>query len=310
MIHVVALNPALDRTVILKEFNHDGVSRAKESMDLLGGKGFNVVRSLLAGEERPPFQIHSFLGGYIGDILQSFIREKGMDARITNITGTTRICSVIVDEQRNEVHLINETGPPITQAEKDELYSSLLAQTKPGDYVIFSGSLPQGVEPEFYQTAIRTLEEKGAHCILDSSGLPLEHGVHANPWLLKVNEHEFTELVSPGEEQNQSLETMVAEFDQAQNVIITLGKNGALAKLNQQLYQVELPTIEARNATASGDIFLGALIKTFDQGASMEEALQTANAYSLSNCLSWFPHINMQDVETFKPNIKVTRLRS
>ncbi len=56
MIHVVALNPALDRTVILKEFNHDGVSRAKESMDLLGGKGFNVVRSLLAGEERLHFK--------------------------------------------------------------------------------------------------------------------------------------------------------------------------------------------------------------------------------------------------------------
>lgn len=305
MIHVVTLNPALDRTIILKKLYLNGVSRAEFTKDSLGGKGFNVIRSFLVEEEPPPFYIHSFLGGFIGEYLLSLTKKSGINTYITPIQGKTRICSVIVDGTRQDVSLINEEGPYIKEEEKDHFLESLLTNANSGDYVIFSGSLPKGLSTNFYQNAILVLEQKGVKCILDSSGKALFEGARANPWLIKVNKLEFLELIGEKEGKDHTIETFLREDSSRPNVIVTLGKDGTIAKLDKKIYKVTLPKIEAKNPTASGDIFLGALIKAIYHNVSTKEALRLASAYSISNCLSWFPTVDLEEVNQYKQRIQV-----
>lgn len=306
LIHVVCPNPALDRTIFLNEFKPNNVNRSNLSIDLLGGKGFNVIRSFLI-QDQPSFVVHSFLGGYTGDYLRTLISRNGIKNITTQIKGTSRICSIIVDEKLNQAHVINEGGPSIQEEEKQEFTDNLLNKVKPDDFVIFSGSLPQGLEEDFYYSLISQLQHVGAKCILDSSGNYLDEGVKANPWLVKVNEQEFFELIGKSEDAiiNSNLADELKNIELSSHVVVTLGSEGCIAKLDNTLYQVSLPKIKAKNPTASGDIFLGALIKAIANGESPVKALRMASTYSLSNCLYWYPNIAISDVESYKNHIKI-----
>ncbi|GKU85147.1 1-phosphofructokinase family hexose kinase [Niallia sp. NCCP-28] len=310
MIHVVCPNPALDRTVFLKKFEINGVSRAQFSKDLLGGKGFNVIRSYLIKEKKSSYLIHTFLGGYTGQFLQTLIQKEKVDSIVTEINGTTRICSIVVDEHQKHAHLINESGPSIGKSEAGLFLKRLLTSVNAGDFVLFSGSLPEGLDQNFYAKTIAILEARGAKCVLDSSGPSLAMGIQANPWLIKVNELEFFELIGqlPEKADANSVEKALRELDSSSNFIVTLGGKGTLAKFENAVYKVALPKIEVKNATASGDIFLGGLTKSLHNGESIEKALQTASLYSLSNCLYWYPNIELSDVEYYESQIKVTKL--
>ncbi|MGM7719751.1 1-phosphofructokinase family hexose kinase [Metabacillus sp. Hm71] len=309
MIHVVCPNPALDRTIFLNNFYQNGVSRAEKSMDLLGGKGFNVIRSFLVNE-RPSFLVHTFLGGYTGDYLKSMIDDEQIDCIVTPTKETTRICSIIVDQTLRQAHLINESGPKVDRKEKNQFIENLVNQVNQEDYVIFSGSLPGGIDSDFYYNLIDLLEKKGAKCILDSSGVPLTEGVKAEPWLTKVNEFEFLELVDK-KDQKPTEEVIVSELktlSNHENFIVTLGGKGTIAKFDHEIYKIVLPKIQVTNATASGDIFLGALVKELNRSETIEEALRSASAYSLTNCLYWYPKIGVEELDFYTKQIDITKL--
>lgn len=310
MIHVVCPNPALDRTVFLKKFEINGVSRAQSSKDLLGGKGFNVIRSYRVEKETPPYLIHTFLGGYTGGYLKALIQEENVECMATEVNEATRICSIIVDAEKKQAHLINENGPSIDKSERQLYLKRLFNAVNTGDYAIFSGSLPQGLEPDFYANIIEDLEKRGVKCVLDSSGLALAKGIRANPWLIKVNELEFFELIgkTPETVTVDSIEKALRELDSPSNIIVTLGGKGTIAKYENVVYRVSLPKIEVKNATASGDIFLGGLTKSLHNGETIEKALETASLYSLSNCLYWYPNIELFDVNDYQSQIKLIKL--
>ncbi|MEH7493793.1 1-phosphofructokinase family hexose kinase [Neobacillus niacini] len=310
MIHVVCPNPALDRTIYVNKFIQNGVCRAQSSKDLLGGKGFNVILSYLTEKERLDFRIHTFIGGYTGTYLAQLIQQENIPCSVTKINGTTRICSIIVDEAQQHAHLINENGPFIEEDEKSQFIHQLINAVGSGDIVIFSGSLPQGIDEDFYYQLTHTLQEKGAKCILDTSGFSLKEGVKAKPWLVKVNESEFFDLIEKQEHkaEKQDVIESLRNLDLEWNFIVTLGGKGSIAKFDQEIYEVTLPRITAKNATASGDIFLGALSKGLANNLTIEEALIQASTYSLSNCMYWHPHIDLSDVEIYKSQIQITKI--
>ncbi|TFJ91679.1 1-phosphofructokinase family hexose kinase [Lentibacillus salicampi] len=309
MIHVVCPNPALDRSIFLDEFTQDSVNRAKKSIDVLGGKGFNVIRSFLV-QNKPFFQISTFLGGYTGSQLQKMITDAKIDSTVTEIKETTRICSIIVDESSGQVHVINEKGPHIDEDEEKHFVEKLISKVKPNDFAIFSGSLPSNVDKSFYYYLIHELEKKGAKCLLDSSGDYLKEGIKAEPWLVKINKFEFFDLFGSAKSEH-NLESLIEQLNNvtlSSNFIITLGDKGSVAKINKKLYRVEIPTIKAKNPTASGDIFLGAFTKELEKNTDPMEALKTASAYSMANCLYWYPHIEESDIVTYKDKVEVIEL--
>src|SRR5699024_12361639 len=63
-----------------------------------------------------------------------------------------------------------EKGPDIQNKEIAEFIENIKQNVKPEDYIIFSGSLPSGMDSNFYMDIISLLQNKNAKCILDTSG--------------------------------------------------------------------------------------------------------------------------------------------
>ena len=63
------------------------------------------------------------------------------------------------------------------------------------DFVVFAGSLPRGVEDDFYAEAIRELNRRGVPTRARLEGEPLRLGIEAEPFLVSPNQREAEALV-------------------------------------------------------------------------------------------------------------------
>ena len=61
-----------------------------------------------------------------------------------------------------------------------------------------------------------------------------------------------------------------------QNVIITLGKQGAYFKNNNEQFKVTAPVVQAKDTTAAGDTFSGALTVALTENMDWQQAIQFA----------------------------------
>lgn len=309
MIHVICPNPALDRTLFLSNFKANSVNRPTFAKDLLGGKGFNVIRPFLY-DNFINYKIHTLFGGPIGISLESIVSDNKINNEATYIKDNNRICSIIIDEISHDVYQIYEKGPTIQKSEIHDYKKNINSSVQNNDFVIFSGSLPIGIDSTFYKELIEDLQDnQNAKCILDSSGEFLKFGIESNPWLIKINDEEFLELIGKKDiKDTEEIIDNIKTYNKTKNIIVTLGENGVIAKFGEQVLKVTQPNIHAINPIASGDIFLGTLTKSISEGFGNIDSLKHACSYALTNCLYWYPNLNEEAINKFKKEISITEI--
>ncbi|MDN8677443.1 PfkB family carbohydrate kinase, partial [Staphylococcus aureus] len=64
----------------------------------------------------------------------------------------------------------------------------------PGDYLVISGSLPPGIESQFYVEVMSLCEQRGGEVILDISHPSLRQLLELTPLLIKPNDDELSEI--------------------------------------------------------------------------------------------------------------------
>ncbi len=274
MIYTLTLNPALDRELSVPEFAFDKVLRASKVRVDCGGKGFNVSRALAAlGVESLAL---GFVGGATGEILAVALADLGIRTDFVQIAGETRSNISIVTEDHARYLKVNDPGPTIIPAEQTALLERIRALAKPGDWWVLAGSLPLGVPTTFYAEVISLVQSAGAHAVLDTSGDPLRVGCAAKPFLVKPNAVEAGELVdapvtSPDEGRDATGKIHALG---PQNVVISLGRAGALYSDGQNVWQAKPPAVDERNPVGAGDALVAGLVWGLSHGYSGPEVLR------------------------------------
>jgi 1-phosphofructokinase/tagatose 6-phosphate kinase len=179
MLLTVTLNPALDRTMIVPNFQIGFRNRATDTVILPGGRGVNVARA--AKTLGRPVIATGFIGGRKGDQIVSDLNDEGILCDFVRVAGESRISTAVVDSATNTVTEINEQGPEIQPEDLSRLHDKLDYLGKAADAVVFAGSVPPGLDDGCYAELIVHARKLGLESFFYTYADPLRLGVKAHP---------------------------------------------------------------------------------------------------------------------------------
>lgn len=273
MIYTLTLNPAIDRELTVAQVEFDTVLSAIKSQVDFGGKGFNVSR-LLKSMGMPSTAL-GFVGGRTGERLRYGLQALDIPTDFVSISGETRTNISIVTEQHDHYIKVNEKGPLVDEEKQRELLEKIEAIAQAGDWWVLAGSLPPGVPDSFYAQITAILNERQATTILDTTNESLRLGCASKPFLVKPNAEEAHRLTGLPVENVAQITAAATEIQKmgAQNVVISLGKKGALLQTSDCAWLVHSPKIKEKNPIGAGDSMVGGLVWALAQGYSLKESL-------------------------------------
>jgi 1-phosphofructokinase family hexose kinase len=273
MIYTLTLNPAVDRELTVPAMEFDSVLRASESRVDFGGKGFNVSR-LLRGMNETSTAV-GFLGGNAGDLLQKGLQSLGIGTDFVWVSEETRTNVSIVTQSHDHYIKVNEKGPLVDESKQRELLDKIDSLTVRGDWWVLAGSLPPGIGNDFYARIVNLLNQHDAHAILDTSGESLKLGCAEKPYLVKPNAEEAQALTGMSMDTPSEIVTASAEIRRmgAQNVVVSMGKAGALLHTAEGTWLTHSPKVKEKNPIGAGDSMVGGLVWALTQGINLKEAL-------------------------------------
>jgi 1-phosphofructokinase family hexose kinase len=273
MIYTVTLNPAVDRELTVPAVEFDSVLRATDARVDFGGKGFNVSR-LLKGMSVPSTAV-GFLGGKAGEMLQDGLKSLDIGTDFVWVPGETRTNISIVTQSGGHYIKVNEKGPQVDAAKQDELLERIESLAHPGDWWVLAGSLPPGVADDFYARIVNVLNRRQSMAVLDTSGKSLRLGCAEKPYLVKPNAEEAHALTGLPMETPAEIAAGATEIRKlgAKNVVISMGKAGALLQTDEGTWLTHSPKIKEKNPIGAGDSMVGGLVSALTRGLSLKESL-------------------------------------
>ncbi len=310
MILTVTLNPAVDKLYILPELQVGEVLRVGEVHNTAGGKGLNVARvAELAGQSVIAM---GFVGGHNGDFFTSLITEKEIECAFTKVHEETRSCINVRDTINGTGTEFLEPGKPITQGEIEQFLADYKAKLPLVDVVVIAGSIPKGVQADFYATLVTLAKDAGKKVILDTSGAALVESLSSKPTMIKPNEDEIKQICNVDINSREDLIATARTLQKTgiEIVAISLGGDGVLVVTDDGVYQGEIPLIKVVNTTGCGDSMVAGFAVGMATGKSIEEtigfAVCTGSANALTKKTGSFEQEVLDDLLT---KVKVTKLQ-
>jgi 1-phosphofructokinase family hexose kinase len=292
MIVTVTLNAAVDRTLLVPNFQLAQRHRASVGLLSAGGKGINVARALK--RLRVPVVCTGLAGGRNGTLLVEELTQEGILNDFVRIRGESRTSTAVLDPTSNAYTEINEWGPEVADDELDMLREKVAYLTQGAEFVLFAGSLPRGVDTSFYAEMVRDASRRQHLAVVDADGEPFRLAVGAEPYLVAPNLSEAEALVGHEFVDEEDLATGLDEIAElgARNVLITLS-TGCYALLREDRHESRLraraPELEAVSAIGAGDTLLAGFLAARVSGRSFEDAVRSAVAAGAASVLEAGP---------------------
>ena len=242
MIYTVTFNPAVDYVMRLDALHTGETNRSRSEGIQFGGKGINVscvLREL--GVENTAL---GFIAGFTGLALSEHLTGMGIRSELIPLPeGMTRINVKLKTMGTSmEETEINGAGPAIPPACVDQLMEKLDTLTA-GDTLILAGSIPASLPKDIYSRILERLDGKGIRFVVDAEGGLLPAVLPYRPFLIKPNRAELEGILHRPLPTDRDLEDAAAELQKcgARNVLISLGKEGALVLLCSEDARRHLP---------------------------------------------------------------------
>lgn len=277
MIYTITLNTALDRTIFVRSTNPDDSNRIEQEHVYAGGKGVDVSKVLTAlGVSNKAL---GFVGGFAGEELEGLLINEGIACNFVRISGGTRTNIIINETDSGRQTLYNAKGPEIKPYELMQMIHKVEKLDTP-EFVIISGSLPPGVNPEIYRKIIEIVKSNGAKAVLDTDGEALKIGMLGRPDIIKPNIHELSRLAGGALEKIDDIISAAHKIRDLgiETVLVSMGVRGMLLVGNNVQCLAAPPKVEAINTIGAGDSAVAGFIYGLVSGKDLPQALCCAVA--------------------------------
>ncbi len=273
----VTLNPALDLTVQLPALRLGEVNRSDSLQVHAAGKGLNVAQVL--ADLGHQLTVTGFLGEGNPQAFELLFAARSFADEFVRVAGETR-SNLKLAEAAGRVTDINGPGLVVSEAHCDELLARLQRLAPAHDLVVVAGSLPLGIDSQWFVGMLNTLNALGVRVALDSSGTALRDGLATRPWLIKPNEEELAE--ARGVELSGS-SALVAEARRLQgegieHVVVSQGADGVSWFSPGAALHANPPRVRVVSTVGAGDSLLAGMLHGLLQGWPAERTLTQATA--------------------------------
>lgn len=223
MIYTLTLNPSLDYLLDTSTFEVGKTNRSQKESLHFGGKGINV--SYILKELGISSVCLGFTAGFTGEALCDMLKKEGIATDFIRIeNGNTRINVKIKGKDITE---INAQGIVPSEDDINQLFEKLDALSD-GDTLILAGSTPKGCD-NIYAEIMHRLSDKNIRFVVDTTGQKLLDCLKYEPFLIKPNVDELSEIFGQQLEGDDIIEkAKCLQSLGAVNVLVSMGKDGAL----------------------------------------------------------------------------------
>ncbi len=275
MIVTVTLNPALDKSTETDKLIPEKKLRCSELIVEAGGGGSNVRKAIkkLGGESMAIFPS----GGKNGELLEQALNDLQINFKSVPVKSNTRENLVVREINTNSQFRFVMPGASLSSADADACIRVLKTCKPTPTIIVASGSLPPGIEEDFYARLAIVAREIGARYIVDTSGHPLQLAAEKGVYLLKPNLHELSNLVG-----QESLDIMdvddaameVIRKGQCEVIVVSLGATGALLVTKSGYEHIPAPSVKKKSTVGAGDSTVAGMVWMLSQGKPLREVVR------------------------------------
>ena len=272
MIYTVTLNPSIDYVIRLDRLKSGITNRSIGEEYYFGGKGINV--SCVLAQLDLDSTAYGFVAGFTGEAIENGIRNDRITTDFIKLKhGNSRINVKLKAGEETE---INGQGPHI---EEHELASLLLKidRIADGDTLVLAGSVPNTMPDDVYERILERVCHKNVRIVVDAVKNLLLNSLKYNPFLIKPNRQELSEIFGVEIQTEEDIERYAGELQKmgAKNVLISLGKEGAVL-LDEFGKKHKAGVLKGRvvNTVGAGDSMVAGFIAGYEKEHSYSYALQ------------------------------------
>jgi 1-phosphofructokinase len=308
-IATITLNPAIDQTVSIPNFQVGQVNRVISSQSDPGGKGVNVA-SFLA-DYGLPVSVTGFLGEDNPHLFERLFARKGIRDRFVRIPGSTRTGIKIIDEINRTTTDVNFPGLSPRPQDIEALFRVVDELSEVCGWFVLSGSIPAGVSEDFYQRLIVRIKSNGKSVALDTSGEGLRQALSVKPDLVKPNVYELEEILQRSLTSSELIEQAAIALNQQgiQTVVISMGEQGAVFVKSGETLIAQPPRVAVKSTVGAGDAMIAGTVAGLIQGDSLEECARLATAFSISAISRVGAGLPSQDtIHSYMKQVKIQSL--
>lgn len=284
MIYTITFNPALDYVIKVEDFKLGSVNRSNFEEVYAGGKGINV--SIVLNNLGVKSKALGYIAGFTGEEIEKRIRNLGCETDFIKVSrGMSRINVKLKTKDETE---INGQGPKITEKDVEELYIKL-ENLQEGDILVLAGSIPNTLPENIYENIMGKMKDKGVLIIVDATKEPLLNVLKYNPFLVKPNHHELSEVF------NEVIRTTddIIHYGKklramgAKNVLISMAGEGAIMITeNNEVMKSSAPKGFVKNSVGAGDSVVAGFLAGYIENKDLREAFKMGVATGSASAFS------------------------
>ncbi len=314
----VTMNTAIDRVLIVPGFKAGSHLRAEVVSHSPAGKGVNVARALARLGQ--PVTATGFVGKseaeQFATSLQSSENSGRIKYQLIPVPGRTRENITIVDPDTHTDTHLRTRGYTVSPADLSQLSTRISQHSRTGVIVIFTGSLPTGMDDGALIELITTAQQAGARVVLDLNGQTLAavlSSLTQPAWMVSPNRTEFAEAVGLDAEASEDALLTAARrvSQQAGWMLVSLGGDGALIVTESGTFKgrCHIQADRVINTVSAGDCLLAGVLDARQRGLSPQVALSQGLAVATASTFHHSPaRFEQRDVDDLLQTISVETL--
>ncbi len=277
MILTICPNPSIDCTIELDSLNVGKLNRVDNKVETYSGKAMNVAVGIARLGES------GFATGFMFDaharLFEQVLDREGVKHKFVYNTGNARTNYKIIDKKAMLTE-INDRGERVSEIKQRELIDLVKEISPDYEIAVMSGSLPKGVESEFYGQVLSGIPSH-VKIIVDTEKQNMLSALGSREiYMVKPNLRELEDFTG---KIVRDLHDMVRASKKyldkgVKYVLVSLGSEGAVLTDGTESFFCKSASVAVNSTVGAGDSMVAAACVGIEKGVPMQEILRMAAA--------------------------------